>query len=134
MKSERASLIAKGLGPGLSKTYVGDGRFFSSLRSHQEAWIEFGVEGAKSPLDPCLDLRSHSPTGFAWGYNGSGPAQLALAILADASDPETALQRYQEFKQEFIAKLPQNRGFRIPLDVVLGFLHSKREQTTSEEE
>lgn len=27
----------------------------------------------------------HSPTGFEWGYAGSGPADLALNILADAS-------------------------------------------------
>jgi len=26
-------------------------------------------------------FRNNSPTGFAWGYNGSGPTQLALAIL-----------------------------------------------------
>ena len=32
-----------------------------------------------------LDRRNHSPTGFEWGYNGSGPAQLALALLADAT-------------------------------------------------
>lgn len=27
----------------------------------------------------------HSPTGFEWGYAGSGPADLALNILADVS-------------------------------------------------
>lgn len=27
----------------------------------------------------------HSPTGFEWGYPGSGPADLALNILADVS-------------------------------------------------
>jgi hypothetical protein len=35
------------------------------------------------PLNPRLDLFNHSPTGFEWGYSGSGPAQLALAILVD---------------------------------------------------
>ncbi len=35
------------------------------------------------PLGPRLDLANHSPDGFSWGYGGSGPAQLALAILAD---------------------------------------------------
>ena len=25
----------------------------------------------------------HSPTGFSWGYGGSGPADLSLSILAD---------------------------------------------------
>jgi len=31
------------------------------------------------------DLFNHSPTGFEWGYGGSGPAQLALAILRQSS-------------------------------------------------
>lgn len=35
-----------------------------------------------TPLDPRRDLFNHSPAGFEWGYGGSGPAQLALAILA----------------------------------------------------
>jgi Family of unknown function (DUF6166) len=34
-------------------------------------------------LDPRCDLRNNASTGFVWGYNGSGPAQLALAILID---------------------------------------------------
>lgn len=46
----------------------------------------FVVEGAaRRPLPLRLDLVNHSPTGFAWGYCGSGPAQLALAIPADAT-------------------------------------------------
>ena len=35
-------------------------------------------------LDWRLDLASHSPTGLEWGYVGSGPSQLALALLCDA--------------------------------------------------
>lgn len=30
---------------------------------------------------PLLQLTYHSPTGFAWGYAGSGPSDLALSIL-----------------------------------------------------
>lgn len=42
------------------------------------------VEGAAwKPLNLALKLRSHSPTGPEWGYHGSGPRQLALAILFD---------------------------------------------------
>lgn len=37
------------------------------------------VEGADAR--PLLQLTYHSPTGFAWGYAGSGPADLALSIL-----------------------------------------------------
>ena len=60
-----------------------------------------------SPLDwrASLAVRNHSPTGPAWGYGGSGPAQLALAILLAVTDPETAERRYQEFKWAVLAPL-----------------------------
>lgn len=32
---------------------------------------------------PLPHIVHHSPTGYAWGYAGSGPADLALSILAD---------------------------------------------------
>lgn len=58
------------------------------------------------PLNPRLDLWNHSPTGFEWGYCGSGPAQLALAILADhCKDDERALNFHQRFKWAVIAEL-----------------------------
>jgi hypothetical protein len=60
------------------------------------------------PLNDRLDLRNHSPTGFDWGFCGSGPAQLALAILADHCDShEEALDLYQRFKWAVIAGLPR---------------------------
>jgi len=34
-------------------------------------------------LSPRHDLHRHSPTGYDWGYPGSGPAQLALGLLSD---------------------------------------------------
>ncbi len=61
------------------------------------------------PLDPRLDLRNHSPSGFEWGYAGSGPAQLALAVLADHfGNPRQALVLYQAFKFVVVSKLPRD--------------------------
>lgn len=58
------------------------------------------------PLELRLDLWNHSPTGFEWGYGGSGPAQLALAILADATeDASLAIRLHQDFKAEVVSKL-----------------------------
>lgn len=58
------------------------------------------------PLDPRFDLRRHSPDGFSWGYAGSGPAQLSLALLADAlGNDERAQDNYQEFKRRMIAPI-----------------------------
>lgn len=60
-------------------------------------------------LNPRLDLRKHSPDGFQWGYGGSGPAQLALALLADClEDDDRALAHYQEFKRKVVVVLPRN--------------------------
>jgi hypothetical protein len=65
-------------------------------------------------LNARLDLANHSPTGIAWGYGGSGPAQLALAILADyLQDDQRALGLYQQFKWSTIARLPVNEGFEL---------------------
>jgi hypothetical protein len=33
---------------------------------------------------PLRHVVKHSPSGFSWGYGGSGPADLALSILVDA--------------------------------------------------
>lgn len=46
----------------------------------------------------------HSSDGFQWGYGGSGPADLALSILADCYDEQTAHLHYQQFKWDFIEK------------------------------
>jgi hypothetical protein len=60
------------------------------------------------PLNPRLDLWNHSPTGFEWGYPGSGPAQLALALLADClGDDEEAVEWHQDYKSAVVAGLPQ---------------------------
>ncbi|MBI3408191.1 MAG: hypothetical protein HY040_07530 [Planctomycetes bacterium] len=66
--------------------------------------------GGGYALDPRQDLRNHSPTGYEWGYSGSGPAQLALALLADAlGDDEKAQRHYQDFKFKVVARLPHDR-------------------------
>lgn len=78
---------------------------------------------AARALDPRLDLRNHSPTGFAWGYPGSGPAQLALALLSHAlGSDERAAELYQEFKDAIIAKLDREQAWRLTTHDVLGWV------------
>lgn len=80
--------------------------------------------GTVLALPPRLDLRNHSPTGFAWGYGGSGPAQLALALLADATgNDELALKHYQCFKAQVVANLPAN--FELPISRVSGWVRKQ---------
>ncbi len=62
------------------------------------------------PLLARLNWWNHSPTGFEWGYGGSGPAQLALAILGDhfgADARERAIRLHQSFKFRVVARLPR---------------------------
>lgn len=55
-----------------------------------------------------LTIRNHSPTGFEWGYGGSGPAQLSLALLLDYFDEvEIATQGYMEFKGSVTCRMPK---------------------------
>ena len=58
------------------------------------------------PLAPRYDLRRLSSTGFEWTYRGAGPAQLALALLADhLGDDKQALALYERFMERVVAEL-----------------------------
>ena len=75
------------------------------------------VERDGVPLDMRLDLWNHSPTGYEWGYLGSGPAQTALAILADAlGNDRLASRLHQSFKVKFVASLSRDLGESWQLD------------------
>jgi hypothetical protein len=68
------------------------------------AGAEVSVDG--KPLPPRYDLKQLSPTGFEWTYEGAGPAQLALALLADhLGDDRKALALYEPFMREVVAYL-----------------------------
>jgi hypothetical protein len=80
------------------------------------------IEG--HPLDPRNDLFNHSPNGFAWGYAGSGPAQLALALLADyyrrrgmpdRTADQLAVKHHQFFKSAVIVHLERDEPWALTL-------------------
>ena len=78
--------------------------------------------------DASQKLRNHSPNGFAWGYGGSGPAQLALALLLHFSgDDFTALNFYQQFKWDVIARLPVDSEFCFDSAIVEEWLKAAKE-------
>ncbi len=78
---------------------------------------------AAIPLPLRLDLENHSPTGFCWGYGGSGPAQLALALIADAVDDNMARRNYQQFKWEVIARFPMDQSWELTDEQVKDWVH-----------
>ena len=71
------------------------------------------------------DLRNHS-RGFEWGYRGSGPAQLSLALLADAlEDDQLALEHYQQFKADVVAHFEPG-AWTITSDEIVDWLRRRR--------
>jgi Family of unknown function (DUF6166) len=64
--------------PAQQKTYYG----FDDSKGAVAVFVSSPGQQMR-PLPLRCDIVNHSPTGFSWGYAGSGPAQLALAILAD---------------------------------------------------
>ena len=90
---------------GVSTEYVYHGQRDPTAPVGEECTVT--VDG--EPLDCRYDLLSASPAGFEWNYRGSGPAQLAIAILAHAYDDNFASEHYQRFKREVVATLPEDR-------------------------
>ena len=97
----------------------GHGATFRGLRTSEttEVWID------TDPLvwERTLAVRNHSPSGPEWGYHGSGPAQLALAMLMEITDAATAVDHYQPFKDEVLANL-QTDEWTMGYDEVANWL------------
>lgn len=64
-----------------------------------------------------FQVGDHRASGFGWGYIGSGPEQLALALLLELTDAETARRWYQELMWQLIAPLPR-ADFTVDVQVI----------------
>lgn len=92
-------------------------------------WRESDTCRFASSLDPRYDLKNHSPDGFNWGYLGSGPSQLALALLADAlADDQRALRLYLEFKFRVVARWPQGGRWTMSADAIRQYADTIEEE------
>lgn len=75
------------------------------------------LDGKKLGHKKSCKVINHSPTGFAWGYGGSGPAQLALAILLELLPKDFALRHYQGFKWDVIARIEDKEQFELEFEM-----------------
>lgn len=84
---------------------------------------------------PLTHVKLHSG-GFEWGYSGSGPADLALSILADHFGERPTRHQlhhglcecwryHQRFKRAFIAGAPR-AGFEIASAQIVQWLASQQ--------
>jgi hypothetical protein len=72
----------------------------------------------------------HSPSGFMWGYAGSGPADFALNILSMFIGQEEAERYYMDFKFEVVAAIPYEGG-TVKRDFILEWIEAKRKEAAS---
>ena len=88
----------------LNRTYYG-------FRDYDKVgWVTYRIEGGADTAfrlfpEPSQEVYNHSPDGFEWGYNGSGPSQLALGLLLEHCDEKTSLRLYQDFREDVVSKL-----------------------------
>jgi hypothetical protein len=107
-------------------------RYVGYRSEHGAVVLREGQHGRTVPLPMRNDLRNHSPSGPEWGYGGSGPAQLALAILSDAIGERAALLHYQEFKFAVICGLP-HEIWELRRDDVLAWYQKNRPSDAEKE-
>lgn len=85
-------------------------KLYRGVRQEREAVVY--VDNVKLDIEPSRKLRPSDAT-YEWGYLGSGPQQLAIAILLDATGSEsTTLAHYTAFKYDFIGPA-EFQGFTI---------------------
>jgi hypothetical protein len=82
-----------------------------------EAGVERPLVGASEPTDYPFSLEG----GFEWGYGGSGPINLAGAILNDSLGFLPAGQVVIDFCDSLVAELPRLR-FELGSEIVHAWL------------
>ena len=86
-------------------------KIFRGRKAGVDCVVELADEGytTQLSLEKSLKVVDHSPTGFQWGHQGSGPAQLAAAILNEITDdPELTREYYQLFKFDHVSHWGNN--------------------------
>ena len=105
-------------------TRPGSDGLFVGIFHEDGRWWEVTLDGAALP--PRHDLRNHSPDGFSWGYGGSGPSQLALAMLVTITTKAEALREYQNFKWACLARIPSSTSWKLPVGRIAAWLEERR--------
>ena len=76
------------------------------------------INGKYIGIGESHSMKYHSNQ-FNWGYAGSGPLQLGLAMLLYFFPDVYALENYQAFTTDVIAKLPLGKDFDITGAVII---------------
>lgn len=108
------------------KVYVG-----RAPRAGVGAGHVFVVEG-----DDKYDLPHHvyhSPDGFSWGYNGSGPSELARCLLWDVLGEEPEKRLYFDFRDDVIAHFPSFAFWTLTENEIRAYIEHRAERPWNQE-
>ena len=97
---------------------------FRGSRTPDDAVVIVDVDGTASPLKHEVN---HSPSGFDWGYGGSGPADLARSLCAYVLNVVPAPDIYQRVKCDLIATLDED-SWEMPASRVMDSIARAMEQ------
>lgn len=101
-----------------TKAYVGE----RTSDGVAQVFVEEVRDGQRHKR-PLRHIARHSPAGFEWGHFGSGPADLANAILSDLMEMADGVSQrmYQKFKFEVVGNLDRE-DFRMSSSFVQEWL------------
>ncbi len=115
----------------------------SAMSSHHtiyKGWRDTKGNHVHANSRPLRHVAYHSPSGLNWGYGGSGPADLALSILAhyfnERPQPQSkrflygeyqCWQYHQRFKWDFVSAWKDN--WTISTDEITTWLKKQNQPT-----
>ena len=116
-----------------SKPKFAKSNVYEGISQGEMAW-EVLKNGDLFDPKPSLAVNNHSPDGFSWGYAGSGPAQLALAILMEEFSLDFARENYNAFMRDVICGLDMGNAFTLTSDSVRTWVnnHVESQEAVSE--
>ena len=95
----------------------------------------YAIDGDRRQPRPVTHRVRHGLDSFAYGYEGSGPAERARCLLidwfgaheqADNRDAHPLPVSSQQFKREFIARVPQTvREFEIDANAIDAWMRTQ---------
>jgi hypothetical protein len=83
--------------------------------------LQVWLDGKPLAIKPSQKVHNHASE-FNWGYGGSGPGQLALAVVLKLTGSSDG---YIDFKFNTIAALPGGKDFEIEFEMDTTFNHAK---------
>lgn len=92
------------------RTYIGKGHAATKVGDCQiEVWERQTSDDLRF-VGMLTHIAIHSPTGFEWGYSGSGPTDLARSLLWDLLGHEPSTEITFAFKRDFVEGWPMHAG------------------------